>query len=129
MRAIDSLTFWKIMSETRGDFVTLELASKNTPHAIPIMLAVMRAITNRETILEIFNCPSFFEMRSIMLKVTDENVMGITDIEIKIKKMSAKGRIVRPKFGNINPINPATTTDKNVVYPPPKAIFSLPMQK
>jgi hypothetical protein len=94
-----------------------------------MMLVIISAVTNRRMILETFTLAELTDIRLITLKVTDENVIGMIDIEIKIRKISPKGCNILPKPGSKSPIIPAHTAENNVMYPFPKIIIHSTLKK
>lgn len=87
------------------------------PTKIPIPPAKISILVNVNIILDTVISANLFESIFIMLHVTDENIMGITDMEIKVKNIFPGSANNLPVSGKHTPIKIAHTAAITVVYP------------
>jgi hypothetical protein len=130
--AIDFCMSRKIIFATNSDSATPRLGFRIALQVIPITLATIKAAINTKTTLRIFIFFVSPESNLIILDVTEEKIIGMADIDIKVKKISLKGFKNSPVLGNINPTTTAHNAANSVVYPFPNIaiillIFSSPL--
>lgn len=87
------------------------------PTKIPTLPAKISMLVNVNIILDTVSSANLCESIFIMLHVTDENIIGMTDMEIKVKNILPGSENNLPVSGKRMPIKIAHTAAIIVVYP------------
>jgi hypothetical protein len=104
-------------SEINLEFLTSLLGSINIQIKIPIIEEIKRAMRIIEIKRLIFTASLFPEDNPMTHVVTDEKIIGIIDIEMKVRNISPKGFEISPKLGNAVITPMASKTERMVMYP------------
>jgi hypothetical protein len=104
-------------SEINLELLTSLLGSIRMQMTAPVIEATRRAAKIIKIRRPIFNELFPPEDKPMTQVVTDEKIIGIIDIEMKVRNISPKGFAISPKFGNILIVPIARNTASRVVYP------------